>query len=147
MIQVQELEKRIEKLLESFRKKTKCLACVIIDNDGFIISMQCESRLNTIKFERRLVKLISKAELMNKIQFMNQDEKIFFGEADSDQSKGILIYLRSSGGNLTFLSVLPSLLYLEDIEKEIENVTYQISQYFSDSEGNTNGFDSLYKLV
>ena len=151
MIGIEELEKRLEKMLDIFKIRTRVLGCLIIDEDGFILKSIKESILEIEKFELKIIQVFSKIEELTKIypkdvNYHDQNLVVTYGEKDDYSKKGLLIILRAINNNLNLMVITPLTYVLKPLFDEINIFINELSVFFLNSE-NEKFVNHLYKLV
>ncbi|MFX1256888.1 MAG: hypothetical protein ACFFAN_03435 [Promethearchaeota archaeon] len=151
MIGIEEFEKRINALLKFFKKRTKALACYMIDTDGFIITSFKDEIMEKEVFSKKIIDLFSAIESLSKkhkelIDFHNKRGFISVAVEEGFFRNGFTILLKSVGNNLIFLTIFPTLVNYEQIFAEFDKTVNELSNYFIDDE-NKEKWKKLYNLI
>lgn len=151
MIKLEELRTRINKILKTFKRKTKCIACLILDIDGFILFIQSEHQYQSIRFKKYFLRLFNKIENLNTsnselIDYTTQREVISLCTVEEYLSRGFMIIFQSLSKDLIFFTLFPYLLNTKPIYNEFDIVYRKLSQYFDEAKDDI-ALNSLYKLI
>ena len=154
MIIIRELEKRINLLLKIFKKRTKVIACTLLDVDGFVIASIEDDYIQKHSYYKKIVSLYSSIEDMNKFSPSLMDikkkwEKVSFSWVDEYFSNGFVILVRSIGEIVVLMAVFPKLLDMNKTIKEFEKIIKELSLYFlqAQRELENSAFKNIYKLT
>lgn len=150
MIGVEELQKRIDELFKIFKRRTKAIACYLMEQDGFIIASLKDDYLDNEECNKLLISLHLSIEKLAEVSddFINFKEKrevIAVGEVGAYFKRGVMIIFKSINENLTFLAVYPTLLNVRPILDEFNKAINELSIYFS--EDDQKDWRQLYKVV
>lgn len=151
MIDMEELEKRITEMLKIFKKRTKILACSVLDNDGFIIATIKDDFMEDDLYNKKIINLYNVIDLLRKndgelIDFHKDRELISFGVVDDFFNDGFMILVKSLENNLTFITIFPKLLNIRPISTQFEKVIDELSKYFLEAK-NQGISKKMYKLM
>jgi len=150
MIGVEELQKRIDELFKIFKRRTKGIACYLMEKDGFIIASLKDDFLDSKECNKILISLYLSIEKLAEvsddlINFKEEREIIAVGELGAYFKGGVMIIIKSINENLTFLAVYPTLLNVRPILDEFNKAINELSIYFS--EDDQKDWRQLYKVV
>lgn len=152
MIGIEELEKRINEIIRIFKKRTKVLACYLLDKDGFIIASLTDDFMDNDLYKKKVITLYTVIEMLSEstsdlIDIRNNVELISIFTTFSEYlNNGFMILIKSIMDNLVFMVIFPTLLDLKPIFREFDDVIEELSVYFLDAE-NQDIWKSLYKLI
>jgi hypothetical protein len=151
LISIEELKKRINRLLTIFKRKTKCLACLILDKEGFFLFLHSEKEYQNNSFKKYFLKLFNEIELLNSsipswFNYSNQRNVISVSNVDDYLSHGFMIIFRLLSNELIFFTLFPYLIDTRQIYSEFDIIHRKISYYFKEADGKNN-HNNLYKLI
>ena len=151
MIGIEELEKRINEILKIFKKRTKFIACSVLDKDGFIIATLKDGFIEDDLYNKKIIALYTAIESLSEkgielIDFHKKRELISIGVVDEFFNNGIMILIKSVGDTIIFLTIFPILLNKKPIFMEFDKVIEELSIYFLDPEYKESWKD-IYKMV
>ncbi len=109
-MEIVRFNEKAEEILKSFKDRTKALACSLIGKNGFIITTDKESFLDTDKYEKEIIGFYSSLEwLFEKecglIDLENKSWSISVGFEISNEEYMILVKQLSK--NFAFITILP----------------------------------------
>ncbi|MFX1257968.1 MAG: hypothetical protein ACFFAN_08920, partial [Promethearchaeota archaeon] len=145
------LEKRINKLLKIFKKRTKVIACSVLERDGFVIASLKDDFIDDNLYDKKIIDLYNALETMSNansdlIDFNNKRVLISMGVVDEFLNNGFMIFIKAIGNSIIFITVFPKLLNLKPITNEFEKIVEQLSVYFLEAE-NQGILNKFYKLA
>lgn len=151
MISIVELNERIEHLLKTFKRKTKCLASMIIDRDGFIIVSNSETQYQNDSFKKQILRVFNQVDSVssinsNLIDYSNQRGEISVSTVDEYISHGFMILFQQINEDLIFFALFPYLLDTKPIFSEFDTVFEKLGQHFDESKTEEN-LNQLYNIV
>jgi len=135
---MKELEKKLDKLLKIFKKRTKVLACTILDKDGFVIaSLKEDEFMEDNLYYRNLIALYASFESIAQnssglIDFNNNRELISVEVVNDFFNNGFTIFIKSVRDTIVFITIFPKIINLKTISTEFEKVMDELSIYFLD---------------
>lgn len=151
MIDMEELEKRINELLKIFKQRTKIMACSVLDKDGFIIATLKDDFIEDELYNKKIINLYNAIDLLSKnggelIDFNKQRELISFGVVDDFFNDGFMILIKNLEDKIAFLTVFPKLLNISPISTQFDKVIEELSKYFLEAK-NQGISKKMYKLM
>ena len=132
-------------------RKTKCLVCLIIDTDGFIIFFQAKQNYENLQFKKNFLRLFNEIEFLSSLNsdwldYTTQREIISLCTVNEYLSRGYMILFQALNEDLIFFSLFPYLLDTKPIFTEFDLIYKKISQFF-DKTQDTLDLNTLYKLI
>jgi len=151
MIGIEELQMRINEVMNIFVKRTKVLSCSLIDKDGFIIASIKPENMEEYDYNKKILSLYNAIDCIHEkdpslFDFLKTRQLISIGVVDDFFNNGLMIIIQGIGENLVFLSLFPSLLNLNPIYEQFDKVIKEFSIYFEDPKYSEIS-NQLYKLV
>jgi len=151
LIDCNEFQKRVNKILKKFREQNKCIASVIIDNDGFILFSKIDEDFETNTFKKNLIDLFSKIELLTQgkeklINYSSHKEILLYKIIDDYLSFGLMIIFQALNKNLVLFTIFPYLIDSKPILKEFEKLMETLSKYFQEL-NNSDYLRKLYRIL
>jgi predicted regulator of Ras-like GTPase activity (Roadblock/LC7/MglB family) len=151
MIGIVELNKRIEQLLKTFKRRTKCLASMIVDKDGFIIVSNSETKYQNDNFKKQILRVFNQVESVTSmnsdlIDYSTQRGQISVSTVDDYINHGFMILFRQISEDLVFFALFPYLLDIKPIYSEFDKVFEKLAQHFNES-GSEENLNQLYNIV
>ena len=151
MLGLSDLENRIKTLFNIFKNKVKAIVCYLIDEDAFIIGSIKEEFLDKNKCDIEIIKLLTAIENLSSnvkdwIDYNNKWEIISYGLVDGFFNNGFIIIVKKIRTDITFLTILPTILDLKPIIEEFEKVSKELSIYFCDKKDDEN-WKNMYQII
>lgn len=133
MIQISELENRLNEIVKSFKKTTNALACYLIDKDGFFIATEKEACFDDEEHDKRIIALYDSIESLNETELIDIKNQIELISVEFENFEtGCTFLFRELNDHASFISIIPTILISEQsLRICFERVMEKISKYFS----------------
>jgi len=124
----------IRLLIRKFREKTNVVLCMLVDENGFIISSDADKYV-TKKLEHKIIALCNAMKYLAESGFKLIDTKnnigrITYVEEDDVNLNGFIMLIKSIVSDVSIITIIPSWLGINEVLPDFEKTIFYLTTIF-----------------